>query len=258
MGSLAPVVMISHVAIPTSSDDFASKSRLYALDPRAKILSAIVFAVSVSFMTHMWPLILAFSLSLTVLVISGLKWRAIYRQLRLVALFILMIALPVYFFRGFDAFVAMLLRVSSATIMLLTMVLTTASADLANGLRRLGVPKTVVMLLAMTYRYLFLYGEEAARMTKAREARGVGHGRGLLDRQVLRTISSTAGLILIKAHARGSRIGRAMRARGYTGDSNFGGQLRIRVRDASLMAILFFFSIFLLLINWGVVQWKPL
>ncbi len=253
-----PVAIIGHITAPASPDEFASTSRLYHIDPRAKLLSAIVFAVAVSLMTQLWPLVLAFVVSLIILSASGLKWKAIYRQMRLVALFILMIALPIYIFKGFEAFLAMILRVSSATIVLLVMVLTTASADLANGLRRIGVPKSLVLLLSMTYRYLFLYGEEAARMSMAREARGIDRGKGLLDRRVLRTLSSMAGLILVKAHMRGSRISRAMRARGYTGDSRFGRRLKMGVPDASLMAVLFFLSVFLLLVNWGVLAWTPL
>ncbi len=258
MSDFLTVAAIGHIAAPTSPDEFASKSRLYRLDPRAKIVSAIIFAVAVSLMTRFWPLAFAFVTALVVLMASGLKFRAIYRQMRIIVLLLLMIALPVYFFRGLDAFVAMVLRVSAATMMLLTMVLTTASADLANGLRRLGVPKSLVVLLAMTYRYLFLYGEEAVRMSKAREARGVGHGRGLLDRRVLRTISSTAGLILVKAHLRGSRISRAMRARGYSGDVRIGRSLRMTAPDAVLVVVLFSFAVFLLLLNWEVLRWTPL
>jgi len=247
-----------HVAPPTSPDEFAARSRFYSLDPRAKIVSATIFAVSVSLMTLLWPLLLAFAASVIILLVSGLSLRAIYRQMRLIALLLLMIALPVYFFRGPEAFIAMLLRISATTLVLLVMVLTTASADLANGLRRLGLPKMLVALLAMTYRYLFIYGDEASRMMRAREARGVGHGRGFLDRRVLQTISSTAGLILVKAYGRATRIDRAMRARGYNGDLNFGREIRMRFRDGYLVLVLATISFFLLLLNWGFVQWKPL
>jgi len=257
MSSLAILAAVGHISTPVSPDEFAAQSRFYRLDPRAKIVSAVVFAVAMSLMTQVWPLLLGFIGSLVVLAVSRLKLRAISRQLRLVALLIIVIALPVYFARGLEAFIAMLLRVSGATLVLLVMVLTTASADLANGLRKLGLPKTLVTLLTLTYRYIFVYGDEATRMSKAREARAVGHGRGFLDRRVLQTISSTAGLIFVKAHGRATRIHRAMRARGYTGEAGFGRRLRMAFLDGYLMFTICSFSVFLLMVNWGFVRWTP-
>ena len=258
MNSIIWIAAAAHVTTPTSPDEFASQSRYYLLDPRAKIVSAIVFAVCVSLVTQLWPLVAAFTASIVMFAASGLKLKALTRQMRLVAVLILMMALPVYFFRGPDAFLAMLLRISSATLVLLVMVLTTASADLANGLRRLGLPKTFVTLLAMTYRYLFLYGDEARRMTRARESRGVGHGRNILDRRVLQMISSTAGLILVKAYGRAARIHRAMKARGYSGEALTGRKLKMTLPDGGLVAALSTFSILLLLANWGFMSWMRL
>jgi cobalt/nickel transport system permease protein len=258
VSSLIWIAISTHLTAPTSPDEFASRSRFYRLDPRAKLVSALIFAVAVSLMTQVWPLVLALLVSLFVLGLSGLKLRAISRQMMLVALLVLMIALPVYFFRGLEAFVAIILRVFSATLVLLVMVLTTASADLVGGMRRLGLPKSFVAMLALTYRYLFLFGDEAKRMTKARESRGGGHGRNLLDRRVLQTISSTAGLILVKAYRRATRINRAMRARGYSGEAVNGAKLRMRVPDGGLVVAVSIFSAFLLLVNWGFVQWMRL
>ena len=256
--SLVWIATSAHLTTPTSPDEFASLSRFYRLDPRAKLVSAIVFAVALSLMTQVWPLLLALLASLVILGLSGLRLRAISRQMTLVSLLVVMVALPVYFLRGLDAFIAMLLRVFSAVIVLLTMVLTTASADLSGGLRRLGLPKSFVAMLTLTYRYLYLYGDEAKRMTKARESRAGVHGRSLLDGRILQTISSTAGLILVKAYRRAARIDRAMRARGYSGEAVSGGKLKMRARDGGLIAAVFLFSIFLLLENWGFVQWMRL
>jgi cobalt/nickel transport system permease protein len=258
MSSVVWIATAAHVTTPSSPDESAAQSRLYRLDPRAKLVSAIVFAVCVSLITQLWPLVIAFIAALVIFLVSGLRPRAISRQIRVVALLILMIALPVYFFRGLEAFAAMLLRITSATLVLLAMILTTASADLVNGLRRLGLPKTFVTLLAMTYRYLFLYGDEVKRMTRARESRGVGHGRSILDRRVLQTISSTAGLILVKAYGRATRIHRAMKARGYSGEAVGGRRLRMRVPDGGLIVTMSVLSVFLLLMNWGFVQWMRL
>ena len=258
MSSLIWIASSAHLTTPTSPDEFASRSRFYRLDPRAKLVSALIFAVAVSLMTQVWPLALALLASIVVLGLSGLRLRAVSRQMMLVALLVLMIAIPIYFFRGLEAFVAMLFRVFSATLVLLVMIFTTASADLAGGMRRLGLPKSLVAMLALTYRYLFLYGDEAKRMTKARESRGGGPRRSLLDRRVLQTISSTAGLILIKAYKRAARINRAMKARGYSGEAVTGARLRMSVPDGGLVVAVSIFSAFLLLMNWGLVQWMRL
>ncbi len=255
MNSLVFLAAAGHLTIPTSPDEFASQNRFCRLDPRAKIVSAVVFAVAVSLMSNLLSLTMALAASIAILVASGLRLRALSRQMRLVAMLVLIIVLPVYFFRGFEAFLAMLMRIVSSTLVLLVMVLTTASADLSNALRRLGLPKTFISMIAMTYRYLFLYGDEARRMTRARESRGVGHGRSLLNRHVLQTISSTAGLILVKAYGRASRTHRAMLARGYSGEVVGGKRLRMAVPDGALLAGVSVFAAFLLLVNWGYMRW---
>ncbi len=258
MNSLILVASATHLTTPTSLDEFAMDSRFYRLDPRAKIISAIVFAVAVSLMSQLLPLAIAFVSSVAILAVSGLRLRAISRQMRIIAMLIAFIALPVFFFRGLEAFAAMFLRIVSATLVMIVMVLTTASADLSNGLRRLGLPKALVSMLAMTYRYLFVYGDEARRMTRARESRGIGHGRSLLNRHVLQTISSTAGLILVKAYGRARRTHRAMKARGYTGEGFGGKRLKMAGVDSGLVVMVTFLSVFLLLMNWGFVQWMRL
>ena len=55
---------------------------------------------------------------------------------------------------------------------LVLLVSTTPLSALLSGVRRLGAPPLFVDMLGLTYRYLFVLVEEAARLRRAAEARG--------------------------------------------------------------------------------------
>jgi len=83
MNSVARIVTSAHLATPASPEEFAACSRFYRLDPRAEIVAAMVFAVAVSPMIRIVPLIISFVASLILLAISGIRLRALARQMRL-------------------------------------------------------------------------------------------------------------------------------------------------------------------------------
>lgn len=91
-------------------------------------------------------------------------------------------------------------------------VVTPFSATL-DALRRFGAPPAFVLTLSLAYRYLFTLREEAARMIRARDARGYA-GRGLAAAMVA---GGMMGALFLRTHERGERIYQAMAARGFSG-----------------------------------------
>ncbi|MCG3178902.1 MAG: Nickel transport protein NikQ [Phycisphaerae bacterium] len=90
---------------------------------------------------------------------------------------------------------------------------TTPAAELLAGLARLRVPAIFVMLLAVTWRYLWLLADEARRMKRAAVARGFT-GRWLWH---ARTVGRMIGALFLRSHQRGERVYLAMAARGFDG-----------------------------------------
>lgn len=92
------------------------------------------------------------------------------------------------------------------------------SADfpaLVQGLRRLGLPALLAMMLNFMYRYLDLLIGEAKRMEIARNQRFFG--RGFLKQ--FRVLGNMIGNLFLRTYERGERIYTAMLLRGYDGNS---------------------------------------
>jgi cobalt/nickel transport system permease protein len=95
----------------------------------------------------------------------------------------------------------------------LTLAATTPLRDLLSGLQRLHAPALVVTIATLMLRYVDLIVAEAARMRRARLARG--H-----DPRFLWQVGATArgvGALFVRAYERGERVHLAMLARGFDG-----------------------------------------
>jgi cobalt/nickel transport system permease protein len=98
----------------------------------------------------------------------------------------------------------------------------TPFADLLWGMRELRVPKALVAIVGFMYRYLFVLGDEALRLMRARAARsavpaaGGRAGGGLVWRG--RVAGGMVGNLAMRAFERSERIYDAMVARGFRGE----------------------------------------
>ena len=91
---------------------------------------------------------------------------------------------------------------------------TTSTARLLAALSGLGVPRRVVELFGLTFRFAFATAEEFAALRRAAVCRGYQMGIGWGD---LRTLGRLSGALLLRGMGRADRIYVAMLARGYDG-----------------------------------------
>jgi cobalt/nickel transport system permease protein len=111
---------------------------------------------------------------------------------------------------------AALLLMKAFTVVALMLVLL-ASAPLqetAKAAHALRVPGLLIHLALLTYRFVFLTGEEFARLRIALRVRGF-HNRA--DWHGYRTVGQVAGTLLVRSHDRAERVGQALRCRGFDG-----------------------------------------
>ena len=132
--------------------------------------------------------------------------------------FIAFASVSVFLFSGWERGFTMLARTSSCVILLLVLALGTETFDLFSGLRRLRVPGLITTLLMLTFRFLLLLSDELERMKISRKARGFSGGRSLLDRNALRVISFTAGMVLVRASARADRVYEGLKCKAFERD----------------------------------------
>ena len=100
-----------------------------------------------------------------------------------------------------------------------------------SALRFLRVPTTLVSVVGLLYRYLFVLVDEAERMQRARQQRG---GRSLGG---ARGAAALLGTLFLRAHERATQVHRAMLARGLAGEARVASDLRLRAVDLLFAAL---------------------
>ncbi len=94
------------------------------------------------------------------------------------------------------------------------LVLTTSMTDIFISLRKIRIPKVLVEISLLIYRYIFVFMEVASKMNTAQKLR-LGNS-GWLKR--IRSASLLAGNLFIRSLEQGERTFVAMSARGYDGN----------------------------------------
>jgi energy-coupling factor transporter transmembrane protein EcfT len=105
--------------------------------------------------------------------------------------------------------------VETAVTLTTLLILCTPWVQVLKALRALRLPKEVVMMLAMTYRYVFLLVETATQMFESRRSRTVGVLKASEQRNLA---GRTAGVLLSKSVVLSNDVYSAMQSRGFRGD----------------------------------------
>lgn len=107
------------------------------------------------------------------------------------------------------------ISVQAATLL----VFSTPFHDLLEGLARLRLPKLMVAIISLMYRYLAVLTGEASRMMRARAARAASVPGAKRPGTVwqARVVGNMVGALFIRSYERSERVYMAMQSRGYTG-----------------------------------------
>ena len=219
-------------------------SLIHALDPRVKLVLALAFILSVGLTpVGAWPvyaLLLALALSVEMLSELGVGFVLIRSALALpfvlaavpvlfsargVALWVLPVGAWTLTFtaEGVQRFVSILLKSWLSVQMAIVLASSTPFPQLLVAMRAVRMPKLIVAVFGLMWRYLFVLVDEVIRLLRARTARsgdpglpGVRLGGSLAWRA--RVTGGMAGNLLVRSLDRGERIYAAMSARGYDGE----------------------------------------
>ena len=220
---------------------------LQFLDPRVRLIGlfSLVLAVTLS---HRIRIVLAlFGVAIVFAVLSKISLRTLAARVWLVVLcFTGVIALPAVFLtpghpvltllngnlrissQGLLAAGMLIARVETAVTLATLLVLSTPWMHILKALRAFHVPQEIIMMLAMTHRYVFLLAETAGQMFEARRSRTVG----VLDRSLQRRVTArTAGVLLSKSVELSSEVFLAMQSRGFRGEARVLSEFRLRAWD---------------------------
>jgi cobalt ECF transporter T component CbiQ len=232
---------LSHALV--SEEITARRGVMQSLDPRARVLGIFILVIATVLVHKIAVLFVLFAGAVALALASAVTLRTLaLRVLIIVLAFTGVIALPALFLtpgdpligapaitrQGLYTAVMLIARVETAVTLTTTLVLCTPWAQIFKALRSLFVPREVVMMLAMSYRYIFLLAETAAQMFESRESRRVGVLRGAEQR---RLVVQTAGVLMSKSMDLSQEVFLAMQSRGYRGDVLTFAEQRMQFRD---------------------------
>jgi len=218
-----------------------AESPLHRLDPRVKVVVAVLFILSNALLPDgAWA---AFGLSWLVLLwanyLSGLGIDFSFRRSFIALPFALaavsaifsplgnpladwsigpLVLIPTDY--GLIKFGSILLRSWLSVQAAIILVATTRFPDMIHAFEHLHVPAVLTTIVSFLYRYLFVLTDEVMRLLRARLARSAtaaGHkpGRSVMWRA--KVTGDMAGQLFLRSYERSDRIYNAMLARGYTG-----------------------------------------
>jgi cobalt/nickel transport system permease protein len=131
---------------------------------------------------------------------------------------------------GWISFASILVKFALTISAALLLIATTSFPGICRGLRRLGLPALFVSTLLFLYRYLFVLAEEAMRVVRARDMRSFGKGV-----TGVRVFVRIVGTLFLRTVERAERIYGAMLARGFRGDLPSMRREALRPSDAVFM-----------------------
>ncbi len=230
-------------------------SRIHRLDPRAKLITTLVFIVTVvSVDKYTIAQLIPFVIYPFALVsLANLPAGYFLKKILLVAPFAVLIGMFNPFFDqavlmhvgpfglsgGWISFGSIMLRFALTVGTALVLIGVTSFSGLCLALEKLRVPMIFVVQLLFLYRYLFVLLDEAVRMSRARTLRSLDSAG-----PNLKTFGSMVGHLLLRATSRAERIHLAMLCRAFDGHIRVMTETTITWRD--ICFVLGWSSLFLL------------
>ena len=231
---------------------------LQAIDPRVKIMSTIGLLIAVG-LSHNIPVILGlYVITLILARLSAVPMGFFVKRVWLfMPFFTGIIALPAFFITpgpplvqlplglvitrtGAETALFLLLRVSTSVSLAILLVLTTPWNTVLKALGVLRVPDVFVLMLGMTYRYIYLFLHTTNDMFLSRKSRVVGRLSGGEERHL---IAATAGTLLGKSLHLSSEVYLAMQSRGFRGYPRTLDTFKLRVADWLAVAIVLLITV---------------
>ncbi len=135
--------------------------------------------------------------------------------------------------QGLTTGARLVIRGETTATLALVLVLSTPWTHVLKALRALRAPSLIVMILCMTYRYIFLLIHVARDFFEARRSRLVG----VLDSSQRRHLAAaTAGVLLGRSMDLSNEVFLAMQSRGFSGSAFTIDDFRFKTRDAFAIA----------------------
>ncbi|MFN7472123.1 MAG: cobalt ECF transporter T component CbiQ [Roseiflexaceae bacterium] len=206
---------------------------LQRLDPRVKLVAMLGFIICAAASRNL-PVVVAIAVvALGLALVSRIPFRSLMPVWIGMFIFSGLIAGPAIFLTpgpslatvpwlgwqvssyGVRSATLLILRSEVSITFSVILVMTTPWIQVMKAMRVVGVPTMVVVILGMTYRYIFLMLQSASDMFEARQSRVIGT---LSNADARRLASATVGVLLSKSFQLSNDVYLAMQSRGFRGE----------------------------------------
>lgn len=215
-----------------SEETARRRGLLQSLDARVRLIGLFAMVLSVTLSRKISVVAALFAAALLLAILSRVNLVMLAKRVWLIVLgFTGVIAIPALFVTpgrailssgnlaitepGLRTALLLILRVETAVTFTTLLILCTPWTHVLKALRTLRLPKEAIIMLAMTYRYIFLLVDTAGQMFESRRSRTVGVLNGQEQRQAA---ARTAGVLLSKSVALSNEVYLAMESRGFRGE----------------------------------------
>jgi cobalt/nickel transport system permease protein len=231
-------------------------SLIHRLDARVKLVLALAFILATALAPPgAWPIyVLLFALVFAVEILSELGVGHVLRR-ALIAVPFALAALPVLFTvpgpalltlqigpwnltitgPGLERFISILLKSWISVQMAIVLAASTAFPDLLMAMRAIRVPRLLVAIFGLMWRYLFVLADEALRLLRARSARS-GLSYWPYDSKLATEARRTRSLLVNLRVLRASVVRSSTVPDHDRGAGKFGGTVAWRARVTGGMA----------------------
>lgn len=233
---------------------------LNKFDPRVMVIITFAFIVFVvSFDKYEISGLLPFSIYPIVLISLGnATYSDIFKRVILVAPFAFFIgifnpfvdSIPAISLSGITvsfgwiSFLSIMIKFVLTVSVSLSLVSLFGFTAICKSLDKLGMPHVFVVQLMFLYRYIFVLGEEAIRMNRARLLRSTNN-----KNMGFHTFTHLIGYLLLRTFNRAKRIYIAMVCRGFDGCVHIQNELKIKYYDVVVLICCICFFVFIRFFN---------
>jgi cobalt/nickel transport system permease protein len=233
-----------------SQTDQSGTSAINYLDPRTRLLTAVLTTVTLISIDSLVILTGALVFAAGITALAGLGAFSVVRRLVLLEGFVIVLLLVLPFTttgkplfelgpvapsgEGLKLAAVIALKVNTITLLNLALIGTLSPLQVGNALRLLRVPGNLVQLLLMSVRYISVLENEYARIRRAMKARAFVARSSV---HTWRTFGWLVGMLLVRSFERSRRVGNAMRCRGFNGSFTFHSESQWRILDGITLTL---------------------
>lgn len=240
---------------------------LQRLDPRVKLITFLLFIITVSLAQNFLTLLIVLALALVFCLLSEIPFIIFLKRVALfIPIFTLVIAIPALFITPGNPLVQisdkviisaqgartaglLFLRVTDSLSFGILLILTTPWTRILVALRWLKIPAIIIDILGMTYRYIFLLLHTTNSMFLARRSRMIKSFTGSENR---RWLTSALTSTLAKSQYLSEGVYSAMLSRGYQGEIHVLNDFSLKRRDILWASFVLITTAFLI---WSNIIW---